>query len=151
MRTLVLFITFGLAVAGCSDTTSTTSEQDPTVLILGTWTVTEATIDSQSYPVSTPGFGQVQATFDTDFFTYIYPQLHPETGFPTGETDTVTAVWAFNDDHSLLTISNPIDNTVIFEWNILRLQVGVLSTTYKAQSAMNANVISDYAISYKLN
>ena len=149
MRILVITVLFTVGMA-CSSTSVETPENDPEVLILGTWVVQSAQVDDTVYPLTSPGFGQVQAKFDNETFTYIYPE-RDSFGLPTENTDTLIAHWSFNASLDSLTFSIPNTNQVILKWHIESLGIGKMSTNYNSESANDPNQVSRYKIDYRLD
>lgn len=138
-----------LLFSGCDNVSGSSEQLSPEELILGSWKVSAATIDNQSYLVTTPGFGQMQAIIDESKILYIYPQVNAF-GVPTAQNDTLTATWSFNVDHTIFTLSNPQDGSVLLVWDIMNLGVGLLKTSYQAQSAANESTLSTYELTYSL-
>ncbi|MBO6795092.1 MAG: hypothetical protein JJ895_14375 [Balneolaceae bacterium] len=146
------FFTLGLLLivgAACSSTPSGTAESDPEVLILGSWVVSNAQVDGSSYPITTPGFGQIEANFESDLFTYIYPEVGSN-GMPNGRTDTLYANWSFNAAFDTLSFTYLNSSEFVFIWHVKELQVGRLSTDYISRSADNPDQQSKYDINYRL-
>ena len=134
---------------GCSTAPTGNVETNPEVLILGTWNVSNASVDGQTYPITNPGFGQVQAIFEADNFTYIYPHVEAN-GLPTGRTDTLNAFWTFNASYDTLRFTDKLSSELVLIWHVKELKVGLLSTDYVTQRPDNAEVTSFYDIDYKL-
>ncbi len=138
-----------LLFAGC-DSVGSSEQLPPEELIQGSWQVSFATIDGQVYPVTVPGFGQIQAIFDESNVEYIFPGIDAN-GLPTAQTDTLRGNWNFNENYSTLYITN-IGNELVaqMEWSIINIGVGLLQTSYDGPSATNPAVTATYEITYRL-
>lgn len=137
-------------LVNCSDVSGVSEPLSPEELIVGSWQVSNASIDGQIYPVTNPGFGQIQAIFDESNVTYIFPGVDAN-GLPTAQTDTLRGDWNFNGDYSKLFITN-IPNELVseMEWGIMNIGVGLLQTTYVGPSPLNQSVTANYEITYRL-
>lgn len=62
-------------LTNCNDVTGSEEIKTPSEMILGKWKVSEATIDGSVYPVTNPGFGQIEVTFTENDVEYIYREL----------------------------------------------------------------------------
>ncbi len=149
MRVLVITVIFIIGMA-CTATSVESPENDPEVLILGTWVVQSAQVDGTTYPLTNPGFGQVRAIFQKDSFTYIYP-VRDAFGLPTEKTDTLIADWRFNSSFDSLAFMEPTTNQIIMIWQIESLGIGKMSTNYSTESANDPNQVSRYEIDYRLD
>jgi len=134
---------------GCDNVSGSLEQLPPEELILGSWQVSFARIDNQVYPVTTPGFGQMRAIIAENTILYIYPDVD-DNGLPTAKNDSLYAFWSFNNDNSLITISNPQDNSTLLVWEVLNLSVGLLKTSYEAQSPSSTEATSTYELTYSL-
>ncbi len=143
---LGLLIIVGTA---CNSTPSGAPESNPEVLILGAWAVSTAQVDGSTYPITTPGFGQIEAIFENNKFTYVYPEIG-SSGTPNGRTDTLYANWSFNASFDTLSFTYLDSDEMVFIWHVKELQVGRLSTDYTSRSADNPDEQSKYDINYKL-
>lgn len=87
MRTLIILAVSLFILTNCNDVTGSEEIKTPSEMILGKWKVSEATIDGSVYPVTNPGFGQIEVTFTENDVEYIYPGVD-DSGMPTASTDT---------------------------------------------------------------
>ncbi len=150
MKYSTLFVGALFLFVGCSDVSGVSEPLTPEDLILGSWQVSAATIDGEVYPVTIPGLGQIEAIFHESGVEYIYPGVNAN-GIPTGETDTLTGEWHFNEDHSMLYITNISEGfSSDMEWSVIRIGVGLLQTTYNGPSITNPNTTVTYDITYQL-
>ncbi len=143
---ILLFVSF----IGCS-TDSGSDSLTKEELLIGSWKVTSAVIDSTNTPVTVPGLGQISATFTTTSYTYTYPEVN-EQGQPTSNTASVTGTWSFNEDYSMLTLVPPANsNFPTLEWEIITLSIGILNTRFEQRSAADPTQTSTYEINYILD
>lgn len=150
MKYSTLFLGALFLVYGCSDVSGVSEQQTPEELIIGTWQVSSASIDGQVYPVTNPGFGQIQATFSEDGVEYILPGVDAN-GIPTIQTDTLNGDWNFNDAHTMLYITNIAGSfTTDMEWSVVNIGVGLLQTSYVGPNPTDFSSTATYDITYRL-
>ena len=144
MRSLVVLIAvlFFIQCKSTSGDDFTNAE-----LLVGTWTVSSASIDGTPYPVTNPGLLQVQAIFGETSFQYNYPQVVD--GIPNGNVDVLTGTWTLNEDETVINIVPTGSTEAILVWNIDRLAVGTLEVTFQQQS-MTGEGYSTYNLVYSL-
>lgn len=144
MRTILIILAV-FTLVQCKSATNTEFTTDE--LLIGTWTVSSATIDDVLYPVTNPGLLQVQAIFTETSFQYIYPQT--TNGLPNGNTDTLSGTWELNEDETIINITPTGATEAILVWNIDRLAVGTLEVTFLQQS-LSGEGTSTYHLVYSL-
>ncbi|MBO6536270.1 MAG: hypothetical protein JJ966_08615 [Balneolaceae bacterium] len=149
MRTLIILAVSLFILTNCNDVTGSEEIKTPSEMILGKWKVSEATIDGSVYPVTNPGFGQIEVTFTENDVEYIYPGVD-DSGMPTASTDTLIANWQLENESTLIHITHPINNVTLFEWEVVNLGVGLLKTSFISQSPLDQQSTSTYILTYQL-
>lgn len=152
MRSTVIFsfiIVFGVS---CGNVIGTPELPPSEELIQGTWQVFDVIVDGQNFPVTNPGAGQIQVTFEDYDVEYIYPELN-ENQLPTSNSDTLWGDWSFNDDESLVTIANFSEDepSKTLEWEIVSLGIGLLHTRFYERSPTSPDDIITYEFIYRLS
>lgn len=149
MRPQFYIIILSLFLIHCGNTIGTPELPQPEELILGTWEVFDASIDGQKFPITNPGFGQIQTTFMESTVEHIYPKID-ERGLPSILADTLYGPWYFNDDYSMVSLfdEDGLDNS--FDWDVVELGVGILHTRFVERSPADTTTLSTYDIIYRL-
>lgn len=149
MKHTIFLIGILIFAVNCEDVTGMQELKTPKEMILGTWRVSIATIDGDIYPVTNPGFGQIEVEFSENMVEYIYPGVD-ENGMPTAKTDTLVGNWELLEENTLIHITHTVNNATLFEWGIVNLSVGLLQTSFESQSPLDPQRLSRYVLTYKL-
>ncbi len=150
MKRVFLFVGLFLLWINCSNVVGTPELPPPEELILGTWQVFDVIVDGQNFPVTNPGAGQIQITFEDSTVIYIYPEPDVN-GLPTSGTDTLYGDWYFRDNYSDIFITNYSPNDENLVWDIVEIGVGLLHTSYIGRAISDTSSTSTYEFIYRLS
>lgn len=134
--------------AACTSPIESVEELTTTDLLQGTWVVQKAMINDDEYPVTNPGFGQIEAIFDGDQYKYIFPEIG-NNGLPTGKTNFIEGIWSLNQTEDIIIIDRSSIDQDALRWEIINLSKGILETEY-AEYFPGSEVPSVFRISYRL-
>lgn len=113
----------------CTSAVEPVEELTKSDFLQGTWVVQQAIINEDEVPVTSPGLGQIEATFEGDRYKYVFPEIGTN-GFPTGNTDFIEGTWSFNDSEDTILIDRSASQEEALEWKIINLSNGILDTEY---------------------
>ena len=118
-------------------------------MLIGTWRVTVPIIDNVPFPVTSPGFGDIRATFTATNYTYQFPAID-ENNNPMSGTSSITGTWTLSADESTILLDRTSVNLPVFEWEIIQLSIGSLKTKYTGPKSGSTTETSVYEITYTL-
>ena len=116
---LVIAISFALS---CEDTSTKSSGQSKTALLIGSWKINRAFLESSDI---TPQVQIMRATFTETEYSYTFPSQANVT-----VPDTQTGTWSWNETETQIILDRTNYNLQPWSWNVILLTPGNLQTSY---------------------